>query len=351
MRAHIFNHKKSWVIGISIVSILLATLFIFYNKGQKSLTTQFKGLPPPKYQYNVEKTLVPLYASAMGNVVPDVSSVISAEIPGQIRKVYVHEGQEIGVNEILADIEDKTYLTELNRIEQETESLKAQLDQRKNLFERIDRLVKKEAATAIEWEKAKSDYLSTLAQFDASNEQVKALVIRYNKTKIISPYKGIVGKKLIAEGDYVSPGSALFQIYSIGPMDVEFFVPERYMTHIHVDDQVSVSIELSQVNTTATISKIIPYEDTKSRTFRVKARLNNYNSNLAGAFVRVQFTVGEHISIFIPMLAVERIGQLEMVKIFDNGVWNRRYIRTGDQVDEKIEVLSGLDGGEVIGYD
>ena len=48
--------------------------------------------------------------------------------------------------------------------------------------------------------------------------------------------------------------------------------------------------------------------------------------------------------------AVERIGQLETVLVQQDGGWSRRLVTTGAALpDGTVEVLSGLEGGEIIG--
>jgi RND family efflux transporter MFP subunit len=287
----------------------------------------------------------------MGSVVPQISTTLAAEVSGQIKRIHYEQGETVRLNAVLADVDDQTYLAELNRMKQERDSLQAQLKQRKDLYERTDRLLKKDAATVVEWQKANSDYLSILAQFEAANENVNALTVRFDKTKITAPYDGIIGRKMIDEGDFVSPGSPLFLMYTTGPMDIDFYVPERTISHIQIGDQVDVAIEVGGYQTTATISQITPYEDTSSRTFHIKARLTKYDSVLVGSFVRVKLPIGETQAITLPIQAIQRVGQLEMVDVLDGELWSRRYVRTGDQVAGLIEITSGLNGGEIVGYD
>ena len=53
----------------------------------------------------------------------------------------------------------------------------------------------------------------------------------------------------------------------------------------------------------------------------------------------------------VPAEAVTRIGQLATVRVQDQGRWLRRYVTLGNPLDGQIEVLSGLAGGETVGWD
>ena len=53
----------------------------------------------------------------------------------------------------------------------------------------------------------------------------------------------------------------------------------------------------------------------------------------------------------VPPSAVSQVGQLKTVRVLQDGRWVRRYVTLGEIAGGKIEVLSGLEGGETIGWD
>ena len=56
--------------------------------------------------------------------------------------------------------------------------------------------------------------------------------------------------------------------------------------------------------------------------------------------------------IIIPTIAVKIVGQLETVRVLDNGEIKTRHIRTGRTLDDgKIEILSGLEPGDEVVVD
>ncbi|MDD5205901.1 MAG: hypothetical protein PHS17_10790, partial [Desulfobacterales bacterium] len=54
----------------------------------------------------------------------------------------------------------------------------------------------------------------------------------------------------------------------------------------------------------------------------------------------------ETTAVLMPKKALRRIGQLEMVTAEVGGRWQQIFVTTGKEVGEKVEVLSGLQGGE-----
>jgi multidrug efflux pump subunit AcrA (membrane-fusion protein) len=95
----------------------------------------------------------------------------------------------------------------------------------------------------------------------------------------------------------------------------------------------------------------VPYADPVSRTFLVKAGLPVVEGLFPGMFGKLRIPVGEREIVRIPAKAVRRVGQLELVYVKHADTWFSRFIKTGQPSGELIEVLSGLDGQEEIGWE
>jgi len=73
---------------------------------------------------------------------------------------------------------------------------------------------------------------------------------------------------------------------------------------------------------------------------------------LSGMFGRLLISEGERRQLLVPASAVRQVGQLEMVQVIDEAeggegsIARRRFVRTGQRVGGKVEILAGLDEGE-----
>jgi multidrug efflux pump subunit AcrA (membrane-fusion protein) len=54
--------------------------------------------------------------------------------------------------------------------------------------------------------------------------------------------------------------------------------------------------------------------------------------------------------VVVPAEAVRSVGQLEMVTVREEERWRSRFVKTGRTLDGQVEILSGLMGGETIGW-
>jgi multidrug efflux pump subunit AcrA (membrane-fusion protein) len=62
-------------------------------------------------------------------------------------------------------------------------------------------------------------------------------------------------------------------------------------------------------------------------------------------FARLQLPLGPGRGILIPREAVSTVGQLTMVRVVKNQAAELRQVKLGQQVDDKVEVLAGLQAG------
>ena len=85
-----------------------------------------------------------------------------------------------------------------------------------------------------------------------------------------------------------------------------------------------------------------------TRTVLVKVDLPPVPGLRSGRFGRLALAPSADRAVTVPLAAVVRRGQLEMVFVVDGGVARLRLVRTARQRDGAVEVLSGLAGGEAV---
>ena len=83
----------------------------------------------------------------------------------------------------------------------------------------------------------------------------------------------------------------------------------------------------------------------------MKLDLPNANGLRSGQFGRVAIPVGNIESIQIPASVVIQRGQMEIVFVAVQDHAQLRLVKTGRQMDGKIEIISGLNAGESIVID
>lgn len=327
----------------------------------------------------VERLSIPRTQSAVGTIRPLTETRIESQVSGQVLEVAVTASDRVAPGQLLVRL-DSRQLTA--RLEQAKEGLaiakngvvqarkagdesQAGLDQARAAYLRTKTLFEKEVVPSQQLEIDRAGYLQAKARLERSKEAIRAAQTGIRKARevvkeaqigleyagIRSPAAGVVVERLVDPGDLAAPGKSLLVIQTSGSLRLEARVREGLIDRIIQGKTYAVDIQTMGKAVGATIEEIVPYADPDTRTFLVKAALPDTPGVFPGMFGRLIIPLDREETLLIPREAVIRVGQLEMVNVKSNGHgFQPVYIKTGQAVGEKIEVLAGLNGSETIGY-
>ena len=286
---------------------------------------------------------------AVGTIRPRVESNISAQVTAQILSVDVTPGTRVRKNQILVTLDSRQYASRLDAAKQSAIAARAELTRARSDHDRVRKYFASEAATAQEMERAQEALTRARAGLRRSQEQVREAETAFGYTTVRAPQDGEVLQRLVEPGDLALPGKALLVVQTEGALRLETRVREGLIGKIRPGNTLPVVVDSLELRTEARVEEIVPYADPRSRTFLVKAALPDTDALFPGMYGKMLIPVAENRVVLIPSNAVRRVGQLELVDVQVNGQWERRMIQTGRTVDDKVEVLSGLEGDETIG--
>lgn len=206
------------------------------------------------------------------------------------------------------------------------------------------------AATSAQYEAAQAAKKRADAEVKIAEERVREAEVTRNYSRITSPISGLVAERLAEAGDMASPGKPLFRIHDPGDLRLEANVREGLIGRISTGDAVEVELPALGRTVEVHLDEIVPSADPRSRTFLVKVALDPQEGLFPGMFGRVRLSSGTREAVFAPAEAVEQVGQLRTVLVRDGDRWTRRYVTAGEESGGRLEILSGLDGGETIGW-
>jgi multidrug efflux pump subunit AcrA (membrane-fusion protein) len=155
----------------------------------------------------------------------------------------------------------------------------------------------------------------------------------------------------VEPGDLALPGKPLVALRTSGALRLEAHVREGLISRVIPGTSLIVEIETLNRQLDATVEEIVPYADPDSRTFLVKASLPVVDGLYPGMFGKLRIPVDRQRIVTVPWRAVKRVGQLELIQVQSGDGWQLRHVKTGERLGDRIEILSGLDGTETIGWE
>jgi RND family efflux transporter MFP subunit len=271
---------------------------------------------------------------------------------GRVDRVLVEEGDVVTRGQALAAIESRDVAARIAQARAAVAAARAMEQNALRMRERMERLHARDAASEKDLEDATAGHEAALAELAAAEEGVKAAEVQLDYARIVAPFDGVVVEKRIQPGDLATPGVPLFVIDDVHRVKIEAQVPETDASRVRLGDPVRVRFRDETLE--ARVTELVPAADPRSRTFTVRATVDNPDLELRpGMFARLTLAGGERAALTIPSRAVVRRGPLTGVFVVETGPQGDaharlRWITLGEDRDDRVEVLTGLDAGESI---
>ncbi|MFC1515303.1 efflux RND transporter periplasmic adaptor subunit [Thermodesulfobacteriota bacterium] len=376
--------RKRKIVGIVLfllgIGVLLLVLVLWPGGRDDSgpLKADSEGRFSPANTGLARKEIVTEWYEAVGTVRPRTENRIESQITAQVLDVKVRPGDSVSKDQLLISLDDRQLKSRLDQARQSLKSAVAGKNQAKQAvfaaeaafkqteseYHRTKTYFESQAATAQDLERAESAFLQARAQVRRAKEAlvatnagirqaeefVKESTIALGYTRITAPETGEVLKRFVEPGDLALPGKPLIALRTTGALRLEAHVREGLISRVKPGAKLNVNIQTLNRTVGADVEEIVPYADPQSRTFLVKASLPQIDGLYPGMFGKLLIPVEQHAAVLMPLTAVRRVGQLELVWVKEDGRWKSFFIKTGKVRGDFVEILSGLSGDETVGW-
>lgn len=166
-----------------------------------------------------------------------------------------------------------------------------------------------------------------------------------------APQNGVVENLKIREGFFVKPGSTLMSIGDLSEVWLEAEVFERQADEVKQGSTVTITLDYLPGQTyRGKVDYIYPTLDPKTRTVKVRVRLNNDKGEFKpDMFAQVAIHTNGDQALLIPKEALIRTGNQDRVVLaIGEGSFKSVAVTVGRFDHDNVEILSGLDEGEKV---
>ncbi len=280
---------------------------------------------------------------------------IAGKVMGNVERVYVTEGEVVTKGQRLVDLEGEDVRARLAQAGAGVTEARAHYTNTKKNLKRFETLFKEKAATQKELDDVHVAFEAAQARLRAAEEMEREVEDLLQYVRIVAPFDGVITRTDLDVGDLVTPGRPILKIENLRQLEVIASIPESQIEHLSVGMPVRIVIPSRPVDPSerllmGSIDQIIPSADPGSHQFEIKVFIQNPDGAIkSGLFARIVINRVLEERLTVPREAVFRRGQLEGVYIVEeDGRAYLRWISTGREFAEGIEVLAGLDSGEVV---
>lgn len=268
---------------------------------------------------------------------------VTTEAEGVVSAIHFKSGQYVQGGDLLVEIFAEPEKAQL-------QVLDAELRLARRNYVRIKTLTKRGVTTEADLDSAQS----TLDQVIANIEVQRA---RVDQRRVLAPFSGVLGIRRIDLGENVSPGEAVVSLQQLDPIFVDFSLPEQKYSMVKAGLPISLTTDAFPGNTyRGKITAVDPQVDNASRNFLIQATLNNPKKHLRpGMFAQVSVEINASRRVLaVPRTALVfapygvSVFVLEKDEASGELIANKRFVKTGEERGDMVEIVQGLLEGDLI---
>ncbi|RMD58763.1 MAG: efflux RND transporter periplasmic adaptor subunit [Nitrospirae bacterium] len=278
-------YQKNLNILNNILFLILFSLLII-----PSSYAQHKFIPVVKVA-KVKKGFITPEAEFIGTVYYKEVSDIASEVEGIVENVYIEEGERVKKGDVLVKLNADILEKKLKSMRASLEEILANIEKEELDLKRIEALYKKKFASAQLYDEKRLGLKSLKKKALSVEAEVQQIETELSKKTIRAPFSGVIIKKEVERGEWLSPGSVVAKIGADDVVDIIVNVPQRVL--YSVKPGMVIRIRASGLEAKAKVYAIIPQGDVATRTFPIKIRMPNKLSLLEGMEAFVILPEGE----------------------------------------------------------
>ena len=280
---------------------------------------------------------------ALGTLRANEQVTITAQVTEIVTELKFEDGQRVSKGDTLALMTNSEETAQLREAEATALEAGEQLERTKPL---ASRGVSSEALLS----ERRRDHETALARLEAVKSRIA-------DRRTEAPFDGVVGLRRISVGALVEPGTVIATIDDDSSMKLDFSIPSTFLSTIRLGLPIEAKADaFGERSFTGEVTGIDSRVDPVTRSVTVRAVIPNKDGVLkSGILMMVEILKNRRQAVVVPEQAV--IARKRETRVFVVDTKNEgpkaqsRLVELGTRLDGKVEVVSGLDAGELVVID
>jgi RND family efflux transporter MFP subunit len=315
---------------------------------------------------------------APGSVIAVSTAQLAARTMGTVLQVAVREGDNVKRGQVLAQLDERELSARRNAaqaasqgatagVAQATKAVtvaQAQADVMQKTYDRytylkeqksvspqeFDEIAAKQQVAQAGLEQAKAGLRQAEAGASQAESEARAAQDVASYARVVAPFDGRVIRRSVEPGSLVSPGMLLFVVEDTSHYQLEATLPAEALAIVKKNSPARVQLDaLGEKSLAGKVAEIEAGADPTSHTLKARVDLPKEAGVQSGMFGRAFFLRGGKQALVVPGDALVTRGQLRGIYVVDGtGLMRWRVVTLGGMIGNQVEVLSGLNDGEVL---
>lgn len=274
----------------------------------------------------------------VGVVNSSIQADLSFQVAGQVKSVYVTEGEAVRKGQLLAELE-------CENLASSHEAAQASLHQAQDGHNRLKALYENGSLPEVK-----------LVEIQTQLEQAKSMANiaakNLKEAKLVAPFDGVVTAKSIESGESVVPATRKITLSKLKPLEVKVSIPENEISAVKVGDRCAISVAATDNRgLTGKITEKNVIANRLSHTYEVKMKFDEEPQLVMPGMVcsvNLYGTEGQTVATLPAKVIQMDADGNHFVWCVEGGVAKRQPITVGKLMSSGIEIRSGIDASSQV---
>lgn len=313
-----------------VLGVLFLTMSGFFTEKLIDQNLKKVNQYPELNTVVITEQTIPVSHQFTGTVEAKQKAIISSRLTAKVAEVLVTVGSQVKQGDVLMRLESQDLDARVKQTEQALSSAQAQLYAARKEYDRIKELVAKKLLSQSQFDQAESALKTSQASFKQAQATVIEAQTTFGFSMITAPFDGLITQKNVNMGDTASPGMQLLSMYNPDKLQLVANISESQIKNVHLGSTLGFELPTFNIVGESLVVEITPAADNTSRSFVVKLDLDNTQSVYPGVYGLVRVQGRERQVILLPENVVYQVGQLDYVKVVEQGVIHTRLVQLGN---------------------
>lgn len=287
-----------------------------------------------------------------GTLKAKLTSDLSLSADGLVNRLTVDTGSEVSQGTLLLQLDSQTMQQQLAQTRAQRQSAETRSREATRKAREAQLLHKKKhlaETDLISLQVARDVALSDLEAVKAEEARIQHQLSLHS---LYAPFSGIVTAKNTERGEWLTKGQHAFTLVSLNEVYFDVQVPQEYYIRRESIDQATLYPDTAPgTGVAAELSTVVPVGQPQSRTLLF--RFNPLKSSpllLPGtsAKINIKFAAMKQMVLISRDALIHHADDGQSVFVIQDGKAHRRSVTTGKIINNKVQILSGLNANEQV---
>jgi RND family efflux transporter MFP subunit len=274
---------------LPLLALLFALLLLGGCGEKKSATPPPEPPAVPVLLGEVTTRQVEVILEQVGTLTARHDVTLRSESEGRVVEIAFREGKPVRQGAVLVRLDAAKVRADLANLQAHITELSARLENQLRTLERNRPLLERNLISRLQFDNLETEIAEVRAQIEQARANLLREQVRLAATVVRAPFAGVAGVRTLSPGDYLKIGDPVVTVVDLDPLEISFQVPEKFKPKLALGQTVNLQVTpYPQRTFSGRISFIAPRVDAATRTFQVKAQVENSDHLLSpGLFARV----------------------------------------------------------------